>query len=80
MMFLCGLVLPVDDNDFWIPLVRDVYAMLTSQEYSHVHSETNLIWHKQIQLKVSIFVWQLLHDRLSTKSNLVAHGVISSYE
>jgi hypothetical protein len=34
------------------------------------------VWHKQIPLKVSIFVWHLLCDRLPTKSNLVAHDII----
>jgi len=29
-------------------------------------------------LKVSLFVWRLLRDRLPTKANLVTRGVISS--
>lgn len=36
-----------------------------------------LIWHKQVPLKVSILAWRLLRDRLPTKSNLVARGIIS---
>jgi hypothetical protein len=38
----------------------------------------SLIWHNQVSLKVSIFAWRLLHDRLPTKSNLVHRRVISS--
>jgi hypothetical protein len=30
-----------------------------------------LIWHPQVLLKVSIFVWRLLRDRLPTKANLL---------
>ncbi|GAU49983.1 hypothetical protein TSUD_287480 [Trifolium subterraneum] len=30
-----------------------------------------LIWHPQVPLKVSIFAWRLLRDRLPTKANLV---------
>jgi hypothetical protein len=36
-----------------------------------------LIWHKQVPLKVSVFAWRLLRDRLPTKSNLVIRGVVS---
>ncbi|GAU35673.1 hypothetical protein TSUD_162450 [Trifolium subterraneum] len=37
----------------------------------------NLIWHKQVPLKVSICAWRLLRDRLPTKANMqvvVVHG------
>jgi len=29
------------------------------------------IWHKQVSLKVSLFVWHLHHNRLPTKDNLI---------
>jgi hypothetical protein len=35
------------------------------------------MWHKHVHLKVFIFAWRLLRDRLPTKSNLVARGIIS---
>jgi hypothetical protein len=35
-----------------------------------------LIWHPQIPLKVSIFAWRLLRNRLPTKANLVARGIL----
>jgi hypothetical protein len=37
----------------------------------------DLLWHKQVPLKVSIFAWRLLRDRLPTKTNLVSRGIIS---
>ncbi|GAU36155.1 hypothetical protein TSUD_275140 [Trifolium subterraneum] len=37
-----------------------------------------LIWHNQVPLKVSIFAWRLLRDRLPTKANLVTRGILSS--
>jgi hypothetical protein len=37
-----------------------------------------LIWHSQVPLKVSIFAWRLLRDRLPTKANLVTRGILST--
>jgi len=68
----------------WLPdpdggySVRGAYAMLTAQETQHDGQDVDLIWHKQVPLKVSIFAWRMLHDRLPTKSNLEARGVIGS--
>ena len=39
----------------------------------------DLIWHHQVLLKVSVFAWQLLRDRLPTKENLAVRGVIPTY-
>ncbi|GAU37863.1 hypothetical protein TSUD_22790 [Trifolium subterraneum] len=36
-----------------------------------------LVWHSRVPLKVSIFAWRLLHDRLPTKANLVTRGILS---
>ncbi|GAU41062.1 hypothetical protein TSUD_284320 [Trifolium subterraneum] len=36
-----------------------------------------LIWHPQVPLKVSIFTWRLLRDRLPTKTNLVTRDILS---
>jgi len=38
----------------------------------------DLIWHKQVPLKVSVFAWRMLCDRLPTKSKLMIRGVIST--
>jgi hypothetical protein len=33
-------------------------------------------WHKQVPLKVFVFAWRLLRDRLPTKTNLANRGII----
>jgi len=58
--------------------VCGVYVMLSNQEIPPIVQNAYLIWHKQVPLKVSIFAWRLLRDRLPTKSNLVMRGVIDA--
>lgn len=68
----------------WLPgpsegySVHGVYDMLTTQETFQVLQNADLIRHKQVPLKVSIFAWRLLRDRLPTKSNSRARGVIDA--
>jgi hypothetical protein len=57
--------------------VRGAYQILTSQDSFTLGEAEDLVWHKQVPLKVSILAWRLLRDRLPTKSNLVARGIIS---
>ncbi|KAK2361308.1 hypothetical protein QL285_086472 [Trifolium repens] len=57
--------------------VRGAYQLLTSQDSFTLGAAEDLVWHKQVPLKISIFAWRLLRDRLPTKSNLVARGIIS---
>ncbi|GAU22739.1 hypothetical protein TSUD_138630 [Trifolium subterraneum] len=57
--------------------VRDTYQLLTSQDTITLDAAEDLIWHSQVPLKVSVLVWRLLQDRLPTKSNLVARGILS---
>jgi hypothetical protein len=56
--------------------VCGAYQLLTSQQSIVLDVAEDLIRHNQIHLKVSIFAWRLLHDRLPTKVNLVARGII----
>lgn len=71
-------------NDRWVWLlgpiggynVRGVYDLLTSQEQPHIHQNIELIWHKQVPLKVSVLAWRLLRDRLPTKANLTNRGIL----
>jgi len=51
--------------------------LLTMQDQPHLHQNSELIWHKQVSLNVSIFPWRLLRDRLPTKENLAKRGIIS---
>ncbi|GAU35134.1 hypothetical protein TSUD_394590 [Trifolium subterraneum] len=57
--------------------VRSAYQILTSQESAPLPAAANLIWHKQVPLKISILAWRLLRDRLPTKANLAAQGIIT---
>ncbi|KAK2382490.1 hypothetical protein QL285_070021 [Trifolium repens] len=52
--------------------VCDAYQILTSQDTVTIGAADYLLWHKQVPLKVSIFAWRLLRDRLPTKANLVS--------
>ncbi|GAU37723.1 hypothetical protein TSUD_382160 [Trifolium subterraneum] len=45
--------------------VRGAYQLLTSQDAATMDDADKLIWHSQVPLKVSIFAWRLLRDRLS---------------
>ncbi|GAU30108.1 hypothetical protein TSUD_295890 [Trifolium subterraneum] len=56
--------------------VRGAYQLLTAQTEVPLHAASGLIWHPQVPLKVSIFAWRLLRDRLPTKANLTSRGII----
>ncbi|MCI08555.1 heat-shock protein, partial [Trifolium medium] len=57
--------------------VRGAYQLLTSQVSAIMDEVKDLIWHTQVPLKVSIFAWRQLRDRLPTKTNLVTRGILS---
>ncbi|WJX74571.1 hypothetical protein P8452_58208 [Trifolium repens] len=57
--------------------VRDAYQVLTSQDTIVIGEAEDLIWHRHVPLKVSIFAWRLLRDRLPTKANLVSRGILA---
>ena len=57
-----------------------VYDMFTTQEHQPVCSIFDFIWHKHVSLKVSIFAWRLLRDRLPTKANLAKRGIITTID
>ena len=67
----------------WLPdlldgySVRGAYDLLTTQNTPIAYSTVELIWHHRVPLEVSVFAWRLICDRLLTKSNLVARGVLS---
>ena len=56
---------------------RDAYQLHTTDENPNVGVESELIWHRYVPTKVSTFAWRLLRDRLPTKDNLAAWGIIS---
>jgi len=56
--------------------VRGAYQILTDSASSTIDTTRDLVWHKQVPLKVSIVAWRLLKDRLSTRSNLHRRGIL----
>jgi hypothetical protein len=56
--------------------VSGAYQLMTSQQTATLDATEDLIWHKHVPLKVSIFVWRLLKDGLPTKDNLVSRGIM----
>jgi len=59
----------------WL-LVKGAHKLPISQVSYNVAVTSDLIWHKQVPLKVSILAWRLLRDRLLTKDNLVMCDII----
>jgi len=57
--------------------VRSVYHMLTTADSHTFDVTSDLIWHNLVPVKVSILAWRLLRNRLPTKANLVARGIIT---
>jgi hypothetical protein len=58
-------------------LISRAYQLLTSQQSVTLGAADDFIWHKQVPLKVSIFPWRLVRDKLHTKVNLVSRGIIT---
>ena len=58
--------------------VRGAYDFLTHPHTTHMDGALDLVWHHQVPLKVSIFAWRLLRDRLPTRANLAARGIIQT--
>jgi len=52
--------------------------MLITKDVPIAAPATDLVWHQQVPLKVSVFAWRLMRDRSPTKSNLGSRGAISS--
>jgi len=57
--------------------VSGVYHLLTRQLVRTIEAASDLIWRKQVPLKVCVLAWRLLRNRLPTKDNLLARGVLS---
>ena len=58
-------------------IVSGVYHILTTPNDPIVVGMNDLVWHKQVLMKVSIFAWRLIRDRLPTKTNLVRRGLLN---
>jgi hypothetical protein len=82
LLFDISLVSNVSDIWEWLAdtgkgySVRGAYNLLTNGGTPHMGTPFELVWHHQVPLKVSVFVWRLIRDRLPTKANLAIRGVI----
>jgi len=81
---LLNIVLQVDVDDgwTWFPdqivgyTVRGAYQILTDKTPFYDCVFADLIWRKEVPLKVSVFAWRLFWNRLPTKVNLFQRGII----
>ena len=85
LILLLGTVsLQVNREDRWLWTlenshafsVRSLYNFLTLQPPAEQPDDASSIWHKDVPLKVVLFAWRLIRDRLPTKDNLLRRGVI----
>jgi len=58
-------------------IVRDLYNILARENLHQDLAIPDTIWQRHIPLKVSLFVWRLLHNRVHAKVNLFKHRIIS---
>ncbi|KAK2365871.1 hypothetical protein QL285_079314 [Trifolium repens] len=56
--------------------VRDAYQLLIIMDGPEVDVTSDLIWHNQVSLKVSVLAWRLFMNRLPTKDNLAMRNII----
>jgi len=86
-LLLLTVVLQVTVNDSWTWLPDPGVGYTVTRAYRILTSGTpliniatlvsaDLIWTKDIPLKVSVFAWRLFRNRLPTKANLFRRGVI----
>jgi len=58
--------------------IRGAYQILTTRVSSTTKATRDLVWHKQVPLKVSTVAWRLLKDRLPTRLNLLRRGILQA--
>jgi hypothetical protein len=75
----------VSDRWQWDPDIRDGYTvngayhiLTTPVTTMDADATSDLVWHKQVPLKVSLVAWRLLKDRLPTKINLQRRGLLQA--
>jgi len=56
--------------------VSSAYRVLTSRLPTTMHVPAAVLWRKDVPLKVSVFVWRLFQNMLSSKTNLLHRGII----
>jgi len=56
--------------------VSSAYNCLLSTDYNYSDAHTNIVWNKDVPLKVSLFASRLLHNHIPTTSNLTRRQVL----
>jgi hypothetical protein len=56
--------------------VGGTYHLLTHLYSRDTSIHNDLIWNMLVPLKISIFAWRFINDRLPTKLNLFARGCL----
>jgi hypothetical protein len=56
--------------------VSGAYHILTTPTDPPTGGMIDFVWHKQVPMKVSIFAWRLLRDRLPTRNNLLRNNLL----
>ena len=83
-VLLHNTVLQENVHDAWCWLldpiqgysVRGAYHFLTTSGQPLDRTQVDDVWQKNIPSKVSLFVWRLLRNKLSTKDNLMQRHVL----
>jgi len=84
----CYHLLNVDVEDRWLwklysttkgYSMSNAYNYLTWVDVINLLEDINILWLKVVPLKVSLFVWQMLLDRITTKDKYHRRG-ISNYD
>jgi hypothetical protein len=85
-LLLHNTVLQANVTDKWRWLLDPIHGYTVRDSYHFItnagdQADRNLVvdvCHRFISTKVSIFVWRLLRNRLSTRDNLVRRNIIQS--
>lgn len=65
-------------ESFGIYSVKPAYKCIMSDGKNRTEEVFLKIWHKFIPLKVAVFSWQVLQDRITLKVNLLKRGILLS--
>ena len=57
--------------------VTSAYYYLISMEHNIMVNHNDVVWHKEVHMKIGLYAWRLLHNRIPTTNNLIRRGAIS---
>jgi len=84
-LLILNVTLQVDRCDSWkwrldpssVFIVRSAYNFINDNGLIDLVVPASSLWHKDVPLKMILFVWRLFRDRLPTKDNLFRRHVIN---